>query len=584
MAEDYELWAKTRSDAHRVLLCEFEAYNISTDQVETVRLSTHAAGDYQYYLPVILKTPIMIRSVENFQPSAGFIEIDNSNGKFDAILYHNTNGREIRFFHGDASWASADFKNVFSGKITSFEYASDTVIRIDFSSGESILDKNITSQIFSSAWPEAEGKQLPICYGYCKNITPVHSNASSNSYHVSNGAVDTIHQVYIDKVPQLSGVTRVEASGYFTLNAATTGEVTCSVTGNLDGGVALIRGGEIIQHLLTSLGHLPIEEINTASITEYDASAPQIGAYFRDETNLLDAIELILDSHSGQIMFNRVGLFTILQAVLLETTTEAGESNWTSETNEADTPASGDVVVGTTIVKIHSVDGGSVDQSLALDKMGLHDEIIVFEDNDRWVDYRVTEVVSTGAVYEFAVSIYDQGTRDVRDNKAVTIRLTAHSSVSEAKETKLFINDSNLIGDIRIEHDPESNPTYKVSVGYAKNWTPSGGINEYYYVDKLDDRGEAGHKVIYGDSSLSVHNTLITGIADAQTEAGLRQALRADQHYRVYPNSHMVGFTVDLGDMVEITSARFKLQDQRFIIFEIEENMLESKSKISGWF
>lgn len=473
----YEDWIKSRS-AERVLLCEMDGYNPTTTSVETIKVSTEARGDFQNFLPVIMKTPIIRRSIEELVPSSGFIEIDNTDGKFDHLMYHNFNNRQIRFWHGDASWSflsGTEFQQIYTGVIDGFEFISDNTLRVDFSGGEKNLDVDVqNTRLTTNA---ATGKRPPICYGAVRRITPVLIDEAARRYKIHDGPIQAISTVYADGVSV--AFTANTANGTFTLNAAQAGKrITCTAIGAAPtgGGTAYRKAGDIIEDMLVRHGHLTAGEIDTASLTAYDANAPAIGVFWDDAVNLLEAIQTIMDCHAGWYMFNRDGKFALKEAVDLNATPPA---------------------------------------------------------------------------------------------------------------TSIFLSDDNIIGDLKVTH-ADTPPVWKVTIGYNKNWSPDPESNTealfepYYYVS--DSVTEATHKTKYADSVELEYLTNIETLAGATAEAEFRMDLFEDQHYLVSPQSHLVGFQVDLGDIAEITSDRFMLTDQKFVITDIEEDMLQSISTVSGWF
>jgi len=585
----YDDFVKNQS-AHRVLLVDLDGYSVSTQQVQTIHFSTHSEGDYQHYVPRITKTPIILRSFDKHQPEGGTIEIDNSDGLLDSLMYHNFAGRDIRFYHGDASWPLVDFKqfgNVFSGKIVSFEVVSDNKFQVEFSAGNNNLDAPLTTAITSF------GGAQPVCYGTCKNITPILVDEGTRKYRVHSGEVeDVCSQLYVNGATSNIVVAKNNTDGSFTLASVPDGSVTCNVIGASGG---LHKGGAIIQDMLTRYGHLDISDINVPSLEAYDDSAPDIGVYFKDGSiNLIDAINQVLASHAAFFSFSREGLFSIVRPLPLATGKIDFTSIWVSNDTVAPAPLDGrfgfDIVDGVGLFYINKFDDAFIDQTTELDKLTQHDEVYVEQISDarRWMDLRITSIQLVADVYQMEVTLYDVANFP-RKNVQCNVRLTTFTATPSQRPTTVWIDDSKLVGDIRITHDPRK-PVWRSTIGYDKNWTVQDNVNtafsknEYRYVDAPDDRGEGVHGEIYGDSLAGFPKlTNIVSPQGAQNEADLRQAFQADQHYYIAPQTYLVGFTAELGEIVEITSDRFLLTDQRFMILEIEEDMLNSTSTIKGW-
>ena len=598
VSDEYKLWVKLQSAA-RVLLVEVDGYHTSKASVQTAYFSTASANDYQHYLPRITKTPVLVRSLDQLMSSGGTIELDNSDGLLDAMIYHHFSGHPIRIKHGDASWALADFEQIYTGVISSFEVVSDNRYQIEFSSGQYTLDAPMLALGMTTG--DRKGTPYPMTFGYVRNVTPIlhthGTNSVNNIYKLSYGPVeDVCVKLYYDGVEQANPqMTKNNEFGSFTLEEEPTGKVTCDVLGQAPtaSGTAYTRGGEIIRHILTDFGHMTIGQIDDQSLIDYDAGAPEIGIYYTASTvNVLDVIDQILYSHTASLSFTRDGLLTIVPPLILEKTTTVEGSEWKSLDKVDNPPAEGIIAMKDNAVHINKTDdvGGGADQSVMLDKLTVGSEIyVVNQDNaNEWIDYRVIAVTIVGNVYEFEVGIFDSG-NNIKKNKNCDVRFTSTVTTGDSKPTAISINDDNLIGDIGITKDPRK-PIWKGVVGYAKNWTvvsdhdSTFNSTKYRYAFYDDPRGEVGHKVEYIDSvaGKSQHGN-ISYYDDALIEAELALLLNNDQSYLIAPKTYLVGFTIELGDMAEITSARFGLYNQRFIILEVEEDMLSSVSTIKGW-
>ena len=599
--QEYIDWLKEQS-AFRVLLVEMDGWNMSTDQAETFPMSTHSANDYQHYYPIVTKTPILQRSVSrtlksSLQPSAGFIEVDISDGRFDGLIYNSFDGRNIIMRHGDASWQLSQFQTIYSGKITKFDIVSDTVLRIDFSNGESMLDRMLSDIQITTAG-NAFGAISPVSYGHVRNITPILIDKTARRYKLHDSDIASVDEVYADGAPVGYTTTSADlAKGEFTLNADQSGTITCDAMGSW-----IVKAGSIIQDMLTRYGHMDIADIDTQSIIDYDAGSPNVGVYFKSQINLLVAMQRLVDSHIGWFDIGRDGKFNLHKFAALSTESTAGESTWQS-LDKLKTPGSGEFSFDandSTKLLIHEVDDTGANRSSGFDQLVPHDDIYIQEsgDTNRWKEYRIHSITDTGSVRSLDVEVLAQGSGSLRKNNQYIIRLTHYETSGDVPAPSVFINDHNIVGGINLKHDIMP-VTPSIIVAYNRCWTVQqltgneNGVseshaefvkNEYRHSTFLDPDEALILQRHMGAKTPPPLKTLITDSADAAVEAELRQALGRQQRYWLAPRVLLQGLTVELGDMAEITSSRFGLYKQQFRILHIEDDLVNAVTTVSGWF
>lgn len=437
-----------------------------------------------------MRTPVLSRRViisgqDQLFSTVAFIDINISDGRNDKLIYNNFGGRLISFYHGDASWSKADFRNVFTGVVSEFEIISDSTLRINFVDGNGYLDKALTDVTITGG--DNDGRLSPILYGACKNVTPILIDEATQRYKVNQGAVqDACSQLYIGGTAQTNVITKDNVNGEFTVGGTVDGEVTCDCAGMAPtaGGTAWMKPGAIIQDILTRFGDIDISRIDTASVTAYDADAPDIGVYITDEVFLSEAITDIAESHFGWFNFNRAGQFSIHKFV--------------------------------------DIDSGA------------------------------TPVAT--------------------------------------------FNDTNIIGRLKLKHS-DVVPAYRIDIGYDQNWTVKSDANsadngareaflkeEYRYIN-YESPDAANIKLKYANAiAQNSVDTYIINQADAQAEAQARMTIYGQQRYFVEPKATAQGLTVELGDIVSITSNRFDLDNQLYMVISIDDDLLNSTSEIGGWF
>lgn len=490
MAEDYDKWV-AEPGHDRVLLCDVGYWDVVSSSAKTFNLSTHAARDFGYYNAIITRTPYLTRKiprtlVSTLVPAHGFVDINIADGRFDDMVYNNFGGRVINFYHGDKTWAKADFRNIFSGTVTKVEVLSDHAMRINFTDSSGAIDAPL-SETLITVGPQID-KVAPITYGHVQNITPVLLDDTTNKYKMSIGPVeDVVTNLYFDGELQTGiTVTKDNANGEFTLSSVS-GAVTLDGRGLAPsaGASCYLKPGAVMQDMLTRFNHVVIGDIDTASVTAYDTAAPDIGYFIDEDVNVVAALRKCVECHLGWYSFNRAGEF----------------------------------------------------------------------------------------------SLHTLAASDLTGTPVATF------------------NDNNIVGDVKLKHDVRR-PTFRTEIGHSKNWTiiqtPATTLTDQNRIEFLraeyrfstyTDANEATIKQEYADAVAPPPiRTLISNAADALAEATARQAIFNQQRYWIEPKATALGLTVELGDLVEITSDRFSLSNRKYLVMSLDDDMLESTTEIGGWF
>lgn len=201
---------------------------------------------------------------------------------------------------------------------TAITLATGKINRIGGSS-----DGDLSIEIIDGS-PEITAKQIavdtavaPLCFGYCRNITPFITDPATLKYTVHDGAVNDITAVYDDGVLLTLGTdyTKTVASGYFNLVGSPAGTITADVQGAKVSGTWLQTTEAIIGNLLDRAG--------VTSYTRAYNSLPSgtIGLYLTATETLGSLLNKLMQGCAGFWYLNRTGVLTFAQYPLPSTAT-----------------------------------------------------------------------------------------------------------------------------------------------------------------------------------------------------------------------------------------------------------------------
>jgi len=159
----------------------------------------------------------------------------------------------------------------------------------------------------------------PLCFGYCRNVTPFLTNPATLKYTVHDGAVNDITAVYDDGVLLTLGTdyTKTVAGGYFNLTGSPAGTITCDVQGAKVSGTWLQSTQAIIGNLLDRAG--------VTAYTRAFNSVPSgtIGLYLTATETLGSLLNKLMQGCAGYWLLDRTGVLTFAQYPLPSTATVA---------------------------------------------------------------------------------------------------------------------------------------------------------------------------------------------------------------------------------------------------------------------
>lgn len=331
---DWNSWL-TDPAARRVLLLVVEASGsapayywasedyrtASTDSLPDTLFQGRIGNDPQIKAEV--KSPLIGRP--RAVSTVGAVELINLDGALSPLLLEAWAGRDAQLLLGDASWSYDDFQPIFTGLADALEAPATGRIKLTMVDKTKKLDitfpvHRYTADDDSPAAPDAIGELKPWSEGAIRNMEPVLVDESGPTYDFDGyNTTAGIHNVYDRglRIAQNAG------GDFYTLAANPDGRITG------DYGLFELAGISIVlRRLLTNaLGTTDDDNEDAGPLTdaEYDfdgwdavrlAQDADWGTwnvpcfYAKDETNLLETIDSIVQSVGAISWFDRTGRFT----------------------------------------------------------------------------------------------------------------------------------------------------------------------------------------------------------------------------------------------------------------------------------
>lgn len=272
------------------------------------------------YEDIVLKVPSIRSQMSDVfkgksTVSFGEIIIDNSNGVRDSWLADAWDGRQIKMFLGDVSWNKADYRLIFFGVADDIQAYGNNKLTLSIRDRQQLLKIPIQQNRVGGAGSTKDQK-IPVCYGEVKNVEPVLIDSATRKYQVHDGSIQALDAVYQDGVLLGGGnYTATLGSGFFVMNVAVTGRITCDVKGS-NAGSYVNKTADIFSRIITDRSSLVSGDIDNASITQLNTDAPGIvGIYVSDDAaTVLSVLDELVGGAGGYYCIGRdgkarVGLF-----------------------------------------------------------------------------------------------------------------------------------------------------------------------------------------------------------------------------------------------------------------------------------
>ncbi len=368
-AVDDDAWRHwlSRDDVYRALLAEVDCWH--GGQVVTRYLSNwgfvSAPDDdppNRPYEDRIVSVPDFVTRLPEAlsgasRPSWGEIDVAVEDMSW---LRDAWDGRAIRLYLGDPSWAKADFRPILTGVLADIGAAEGGVVTLKLRDKQWMLNRPLqerligmpqrigATQEYRVADGEIEGidavydnngsvpftanlaegtftaertvvgapwaivrglaytanMPLPLCFGECINIAPVQVSKALQKYQVHDGPIEAILNVYDNGAP-VTFTADLEA-GTFVLANAEYGRITADVRGAKVGGVWLNTVPEIVRHIVATRSGCGAEDIDEVSFAALDAPE-KVGLYVAGDRNLQDVVDDLTASVGAWYGFDRDG-------------------------------------------------------------------------------------------------------------------------------------------------------------------------------------------------------------------------------------------------------------------------------------
>lgn len=203
-----------------------------------------------------------------------------------AVVYMKIAAPRVIFPYSDAI-------NLAVGKVARTGGDSDGTMTFEVTDG---------SETFKTKTVEIS--EFPLCFGFCRNVTPNLINPASLIYAVHDGPIQGITAVYDQGVALGVGQYTVNlATGQFTLNQSPVGVITADVQGAKPSGTWLQTTESICRELITRAGITLIQ-------TYTDIPANLVGLYITENKQLGELLNTLLVGCAAYWIVDPDGKFT----------------------------------------------------------------------------------------------------------------------------------------------------------------------------------------------------------------------------------------------------------------------------------
>ena len=257
-------------------------------------------------------------------PGFGELVLVNADGGLDGFLGHGWDARRVQVLLGGDGFAFSEFGTVFDGTAQGVEATDDQLI-VRARDWRHKLDVPVlTNQYAGTGGAEGnsdlKGAYKPVCFGRCRNITPVLVEASTGLYQIHDGAIEDVDALHAGGVAYTK-VGGTPAANQYSVNVSTgivtvggapiTEQVTCDAKGAKPT-TWLVTVADIVEELVTTAGGFVAGDLDAASFTALNtANGATVGVYLRDQRSLLEVLDELLASVGGYYGFTRAGKFQV---------------------------------------------------------------------------------------------------------------------------------------------------------------------------------------------------------------------------------------------------------------------------------
>jgi hypothetical protein len=228
------------------------------------------------------------------------------------LLFGWFNFQSINIYIGSPEWDRNDFRKIVSGVIKNKSVSRNKVVLLIRDDSE-LFNVYFQQTIYSTG--DAEGKNAPLCFGNCFNVSPLLIESSISKYQVHDGAIEDIVDVRDNGVSV--GFTKDLSTGTFTLMASPSGQITADIKGAkpTSGTVTGYKNTpcEIIKLLIGNYSNFNYSNIDSDSFDDLEIDAPyECGLYIVNEKfTIIEAINMFSKSIGAYWFVNRLGKFKV---------------------------------------------------------------------------------------------------------------------------------------------------------------------------------------------------------------------------------------------------------------------------------
>ncbi len=271
--------------------------------------------------------------IGNFSSGSGELDLTNTDGGYDFLIQGLAiDGRQIIVKVGLEGDAHDSFYTIFNGTASDWTVQED-IVKINLIDNAYKLAVTIQPNLYGGTsgvdgTADLKGKRKPRAFGYVKNVSPPLVIPASLVYQVNDGSVQAITAVY-DRGSALtfsadyattalliaasipaSNYATCKALGFFRLNTAPAGTVTCDVSGDNRGSGFVSTSSDIVRRIISSSSIGDPAGLYVPSFDAVLAAQPADIGYWvaPDDTNTIaDALANIMGGIGGWAGFRRSG-------------------------------------------------------------------------------------------------------------------------------------------------------------------------------------------------------------------------------------------------------------------------------------
>lgn len=225
-------------------------------------------------------------------------------------------GRPLEIRYGGEKLPESEYQPIFKGTAGRIKSWGRTSFDMEIVSPQQELKTLILNPNTISAGtnvPESSvGRVTPLALGRCKNISPILIDDANYTYlatDTTTAGYSGISAVYDNGVPVNFAD---NGNGAFTLAVAPVGTITCDINGAILSGSYKSTIAGIADGLVRVFAGLGDVSIDTLSVAACEAALPYtVGLYLNDSTDLLTALDKLMQGIPAWHSFTRTGTFRI---------------------------------------------------------------------------------------------------------------------------------------------------------------------------------------------------------------------------------------------------------------------------------